>query len=136
MINKLNDDLRNERKHMGFYLQSSCLIRGLHREELSEYLVEHAKSEFEHIQQFAKVIVGLGGIPDQRTNPYPDLTDAKEILEYALHMENEVVDNYAQRIKDAENLGGSDGVFLGIFLEDQLLDSRTDADHIREMVRG
>jgi bacterioferritin (cytochrome b1) len=135
MIARLNGDLRNEYKHMHFYLQSSFLVRGLHREELSEYLADHAKSEFEHVQQFAKVIVGLGGVPDTNPNSFPNLTDPQEILEYALQMEDEVVSNYVQRMKDAQSLGGVDGAYVEIFLEDQILDSRGDADHLREMVK-
>jgi len=135
MVALLNADLRNEYKHMHFYLQSSFLIRGLHREELGEYLAEHAKSEFDHVQQFAKLIVGLGGIPETNSNPFPNLTDPQAIFEYALQMEDEVVSNYVQRMKDAQALGGVDGAYVEIFLEDQILDSRGDADNIREIVR-
>ncbi len=135
MIALLNGDLRNEYKHMHFYLQSSVLVRGLHREEISEWLAKQAASEFQHVQEFAKVIVGLGGTPEVTANPFPNLTDPQAILEYALSMEDEVVNNYVKRLQDAEELGGADGTYVGLFLEDQILDSRGDADHIREMVK-
>jgi hypothetical protein len=51
-------------------------------------------------------------------------------------MEKEVVDNYARRMKDANELGGSDGQWLEIFLEGQIQDSREDVDHFRQILRG
>lgn len=135
LVQKLNDDLSNEYKHMHFYLHSSFMIQGLHREELAEYLKEHAQSEFNHVQEFAKLIVGLGGVPTKTVATYPTLTDPQEIFEYALKMEDEVVANYVARMAEAQDLGGVDGTYVEIFLEDQVLDSRQDADNLREMVK-
>jgi len=136
LINLLNDDLSNEYKHMHFYLHSSFMIQGLHREELSEFLAESAADEFKHVQEFAKLIVGLDGIPTTVINPFPSLTDPKEILQYAFKMETEVTENYVNRMGHAAELGGVSGRYVEIFLEDQLIDSRTDADHIKEMLKG
>ena len=60
----------------------------------------------------------------------------KEIIEYAVYMESLVVSNYAQRIKDAQILGGVDGQWLEIFLEKQLEHSRVDVDHFKQILRG
>ena len=55
-------------------------------------------------------------------------------------MEDEVVLNYINRIEDAQKLQLSseedriDGRYIELFLEDQIVDSRTDADHIRMML--
>ncbi len=135
-ISLLNSDLSNEYKHMFFYLQSSFLVEGLHREELHEYLAKHAHSEFEHVQEFAKIIVGLGGIPTTHVNEFPNIGDPKSILEYALKMEEEVVANYVQRMDNARQLSGVDGAFVEIFLENQIQDSRMDADHLKMMVKS
>lgn len=134
LVAKLNSDLKNELKHMHFYLHSAAVIRGLHREELREYLEEHALSEFEHVKEFTKVIVGLGGVPTKEVNVYPTLTDPIEIIKYAVDMEDEVVSNYVERMEDAKKLGGVDGSYVEIFLEDQILDSRQDADNLRLMI--
>ena len=87
LILKLNEDLANEYTHMHFYLQSSFLVEGTYRDEVSEWLVKHATSEFLHVQQFAKMIVGLGGIPLHRHHPFPDLTDPHQIFLHAEHLE-------------------------------------------------
>ncbi len=55
-------------------------------------------------------------------------------------MEDQVVSNYVQRINEACKLqeNGSDdeidGKYIELFLEDQILDSRKDADNIRMML--
>lgn len=136
LINLLNDDLKNEYKHMNFYLNSSCAVVGLHREEYREHLFDQAKDEMEHVRLFSELIIGLGGVPVTESNVFPKLSCPKEILKYALQMEEEVVANYVQRLEDAKDLGGADGTYVEIFLEDQIMDSRKDADHLKQILAG
>jgi len=149
LIDLLNADLSNEYKHMLTYLHFASTVEGLHREELSEFWMKAAQSEMQHVAEFSKMIVGLGGMPVRGVRcevrhtesvfycvePFPYLTDPLEQVKYALAMEDEVVANYVQRLADAEKLGGVDGTFVGLFLEDQIVDSRTDADHLRQMLK-
>ena len=58
-------------------------------------------------------------------------------------MEDQVVHNYVIRRSQAEYLTESsdlndkiDGTYISLFLEDQILDSRGDADDIREMLQS
>ncbi len=138
LILKLNGDLVNEYTHMHFYLQSSFLVEGTYRHEVSEWLAEHAESEFKHIQEFAKVIVGLGGKPFTYHHTIPSLTDPHDIFSYAQELEKEVVTNYVHRM---EEVGGSseldccDAKYVELFLEDQLLDSRSDLDEIAQFLK-
>ena len=150
LIDNLNADLMNEYRHMHFYLHASFMVQGLHRAEIGEFLKESAEGEFKHIQEFAKVIVGLGGKPFsmlsdaytlalEKSQPWHNstgLTSTMEILEFALNMEEEVVRNYVGRMKEAREMDDTDGAFVEIFLEDQILDSRQDADELREMVKN
>lgn len=136
IINLLNDDLKNEWKHHCFYLHNASTIIGLHSKEYKEFLVEQSKSELEHVLQFSDLIVGLGGVPNFEVNPFPTLSDVREILEYSLKMEEEVVENYTQRIEQAESLGGSDGRWIVIFLESQIEDSRKDLDELKQILRS
>ena len=57
-------------------------------------------------------------------------------MTYALEIESKVVENYTERIKQAEELGGVDGQWLEIFLEKQVEHSREDADHFKQILRG
>ena len=137
MIDLLNGDLANEYKHMHFYLNAAVRVQGLHRAELREMLFGEAQSEMKHVQEFADLIVGLGGVPTTSVNGFRNnLTNPKEILQYAHDMEMEVVANYIQRQKDAQELGGAEGGWIDVFLDDQIIHSRSDADHMRQMLAG
>jgi bacterioferritin (cytochrome b1) len=136
LVEKLNDDLSRERYHHLFYLLSASLVTGLHREEMSEFFLKQAESEMKHIKQFQDVILELGGKPSVIPSGHPVITInwPHHILGEALKMEDEVVKNYVERLDDAAELGGVDGTYVGLFIEDQLLDSKSDAANIRRMV--
>jgi bacterioferritin (cytochrome b1) len=134
-VKLMNQDLKNELKHMFFYLYSSFSVHGLHRLELGKFLQNAAKSELEHVQEFAKFIVDLGGSPEHVPNDFfPLYGDPKLILQSALDMENEVLKNYTERLHHTDMLGGEDGSALHIFYEDQIMDSRKDANELRQLL--
>lgn len=135
MLGLLNSDLSNELKHMHFYLYHASSIKGLHREELREFLLEEAGSEMKHVHEFQNLIIGLGGCPTTKANTFKCWTDAHTILKDALDMENEVVDNYTVRIEQGnELLNKTNARWLEVFLEEQIMHSRSDADNIRQML--
>lgn len=132
MICHLRGDLENEMSHMFFYLKNAATLTGLHRQEISELFAEEAASEMKHVQAFQAMIVGLGGfLHDIMPEEPPLFTDPVAAVRRAYEMETEVVAEYTERIAQAQQLGGVDGQFLEIFLEEQLLHSRTDADNFK-----
>ena len=136
MIELLNNDLKNEWKHLRFYLYHASAVVGLHCEEYKELFLKEAAGEMLHITAFSDAIIGLDGVATHEANDFARFTCPKDILQYAFEMEKEVVDNYTRRMKDADELGGADGQWLEIFLEGQIQDSREDVDHFRQMLRG
>jgi len=147
LVESLAEDLSREYSHWNFYLQSATSIEGLHREEIGEFLLDQSKEEMGHVEEFKRLLHGLikrrnlnykvsTKIADFKNN----LSDCVEILNEALKIEDEVVSNYVVRIQQACELqenGGEDaidGKYIELFLEDQILDSRKDADHIRMML--
>lgn len=109
----------------------------MERLEVREFLTDAAKSEMKHVQEFQDLIIGLGGVPLSEANYFPKgFTAARDIIQYATDMENEVVSNYFQRMQDAATLGDTDGRWVEVFLEDQMLHSRMDADNMKQMVAG
>lgn len=136
MIELLNLDLKNEWKHLRFYLYHASAVVGLHCEEYKELFLKEAAGEMLHVTAFSDAIIGLEGEATHESNDFSRFTSPKDILHYAFEMEREVVDNYARRMKDANELGGSDGQWLEIFLEGQIQDSREDVDHFRQILRG
>ena len=149
MIELLSEDLSREYSHWNFYIQAATSIVGLHREEIGEFLLEQSKEEMTHVEEFKRVLHGIitrrnlkALVPTKISDFKNNLSITFEILNEALKMEDEVVANYVQRIEDAISLqenGGEDkidGKYLELFLEDQIQDSRKDADNIRMMIKN
>jgi bacterioferritin (cytochrome b1) len=136
LVENLKEDLKNERKHMLFYLTNASTITGLNRIEIKEFLLEEAASEMKHVEQFQNLILGLDGkIDDFSHNQFDIFEDPYKILDYALKMEIEVIYNYSRRIKEAQELKDHNGLWVEIFLESQIANSREDADQIKQMLK-
>lgn len=143
LIANLNADLKNEWKHLCFYLYHASAITGLHAHEFKEFFLEQAASEMKHVQQFADMLIGLGAEPVFGPNSFNKCSDVRAALAYAAEMEAEVVLNYTRRIEqlseipeDATGAIAADKKWLEIFLEEQIKDSREDLDHIRQLLAG
>lgn len=149
MIDLLIGDLANEYAHMHFYMQAATSIRGLHRQEIGEFFSEQASSEMKHVDEFRRLIQGIitrrnldRTVPNTVAEFKEGLTCPKGLLQAALEMEDQVVLNYVTRHSQAENLASNgpedaiDGTYVALFLEDQILDSRGDADNIREILKN
>ncbi len=139
LIDLLNEDLSREYAHMHFYLQAAAIVTGLHREEYQEFFMKEAASEMQHVHEFSKLILGLGGWPSARVANFVVDRDPQNLIKIALNMEEEVVANYVERMDEAEELEATDkvnGRYVHIFLEDQILDSRKAVDHYREILKG
>ena len=136
LVFNLKEDLKNERKHMLFYLTNASTVIGLNRVEIKEFLLEAAASEMKHVEEFQNLILGLDGeIKDCEFNNFEVFEDAQKILEYAYNLETEVVYNYARRIKEAQSLNDHNGLWVEIFLENQIANSREDADNIKRIIK-
>ena len=136
LVANLKEDLKNERKHMLFYLTNASTITGLNRVEIKDFLLVAAASEMKHVEEFQNLILGLDGeIKDCEFNNFEVFEDAQKILEYAYNLEKEVVYNYARRIKEAQSLNDHNGLWVEIFLENQIANSREDADNIKRIIK-
>lgn len=148
-VSLLCGDLMNEYAHWHFYMQAATSVGGLHRQEIGEFFLEQASGEMKHIEEFRRLIRGVltrrgltATVPDYPSEFKQGLSCPKALLAAALEMEDQVVCNYVTRLSQAEELAknGSmdaiDGTYIGLFLEDQILDSRGDADNIREMLNN
>jgi len=133
LINMLQNDLKNERKHLAFYTQAAVRIRGPHREELREFCETEAKGELQHVTEFSELIVHLGGDPGTDVNHFPSLKTPRDILNYIVKMEEEVAENYAQRLKQTEDMENANTAYVHLFYEDQLQDSWKTAKEVKEM---
>ena len=138
---KMLGDLRNEKKHMLFYLTAASTVSGLHREEYKEYFRKEAEAEMGHVVEFQDALLGFG-VDLSETNDAVEFNhyilsySPTELLDYALKMECEVVENYAKRIKeDTLLLDEPDQTWMENFYEEQLVKSREDVDNLRMLLR-
>lgn len=134
-------DLRNERKHMMFYLTNAGSMTGLLSDEYAEHFLDSAKEELEHVKEFQNMYVGLGGslVINAGIENIPIETDVKRAILAALELEEEVVENYAKRIDEIENDQFIDNItkkWLVVFYEDQLKNSRTDVDKYNRIIKN
>jgi bacterioferritin (cytochrome b1) len=136
ILELLAADLRNEWKHLRFYLYHASAVTGLHAEEYKEVFLKEAASEMQHVTEFSDLLWGLGKRPTADSADFPLFTDVKDVLKYALQMEEEVVQNYVTRIKQAEYLPDPEATWLTVFLEDQINHSRRDVDRFRRLLAG
>ena len=141
LLQKIYSDLRNERRHMMFYLTNAVSMNGLLSEEYSEYFMSNAKEEMEHVKEFQEMIVGLGGSLTTPESIGCDMfmieNDVRRAVSSALYLEEQVVENYALRIEEIENDTLIDIVtkkWLVVFYEDQLKKSRTDVDKYKRLI--
>ena len=139
LIGLLQEDLKNERKHMLFYLHAGVMVEGLHREEIGEFLLKEALDEHKHVEEFSRLIVQLGGVPGQEVANFPThMTCPKEILKYAQYMEQEVSNIYAKRMQATSEPSSQDGgieTYVNLFYEDQLQDSQKTALEIGLLIK-
>lgn len=131
LVEHLKADLVNEYTHLMFYLNAAGTVAGEHRAEFKEYFEKQAASEMEHVRQFTDLIIGLGGDPEVRHHPVPSFFALRDILKHAIALEEQVVVNFLNRIEQADKLGGIDGYYVKLFMEDQLQDSRKDIDEFK-----
>ena len=151
LLDSLLGDLMNEYAHWHFYMQAATAVRGLHRQELGEFFLEQASGEMKHIEEFRRLIQGVAtrrgieiSIPNYPSEFKQGLKCPRALLEAALEMEDRVVCNYVERRTQAESVSQEstdrddvvDSTYIALFLEDQILDSRGDADNIREMIKS
>lgn len=134
MIDLLNDDLRNEYKHMLFYLHCANTAISTERALFAEKFAQHARDEMEHVQQFAHKIRGMGGTPVSglQSHRFNELITG-HMLAYALEMEEEVVANYVLRRSQAEAMGD---IGLALFIDGQIEDSQHDIDELRQLIEA
>ncbi len=139
LLKKLYMDLRNERKHMMFYLTNASTVQGLDSIEVEEIFTEEAAEEMKHVKEFQDMIVGVGGTlldnDAKGFEPFDVNLNTEYALKYALHMEEEVVENYVTRISEIEK--EEDPVtrkWLEVFYEKQIEKSRSDVDRYKRLL--
>ena len=127
LIDLLNEDLRSELRSIVQYVRHIATIRGPEYGAILEELRDHLGQEVNHALVLAEQVDFLGGEPDTSFPGVRPAADARAALEMDLELEEEQLERYRQRVKDAEAAGLPDvAEALGPLLEQT-------QDHVRDL---
>lgn len=105
MIDLLNEDLAREYQAIIAYVNYSQVIKGAEFMDIAGELEKHAAEELAHALKISKQIDYLGGMPVVTPKPVRTSKNAQEMLRFDLENEMTTVENYRQRIRQAEAMG-------------------------------
>jgi bacterioferritin len=105
MIELLNEDLAREYQAIIAYTVYSQVIKGPEFMTIAEELKTHAAEELEHALKISRQIDYFGGMPTTAPKQVKTSEDAREMLRFDLENEQETVQNYRMRIRQAEAMG-------------------------------
>ena len=111
------------------YITYAAKVSGPCRPQLSHFFPTEVTDEQTPAQFLANKIVALIGEPTTRPNSLPEVETNKEMLEAALVVEKQAVEQYTERVRQAEEFGDKG---LVVQLEDVV---RDESNHSEETER-
>jgi bacterioferritin len=129
LIEGLNKDLAGELAAVIQYTTYAAVANGVHRPTLVNFFQAEIADELVHAQFLANKIATLGGTPTTQPNPVKIGSSNRDLLEEVLKAETEAISGYAERIKQAEEVGD---IGLKVQLEDQI---RDETNHREETLK-
>jgi bacterioferritin len=129
LINGLNEDLANEYAASIMYTNNAAVVTGLYRQTLKPFFESEISDEQSHALYLAEKIKTLGGMPTTIPAEVKQPKDVQEMLELARKAEEETIERYETRKKQADELGQTE---LVVKLEDMIAD---ETHHMEELSR-
>jgi bacterioferritin len=133
LIEGLNHDLAGEYQAIVMYIHYSAKLTGPYRRELRALFQAEIADEQGHAQFLADKIAALGGEPITQPGSVPYADQPREMLEHALNAEEQAIQDYSARIREAEAFGD---VGLKVALENQLADETHHKEELERIIAG
>jgi bacterioferritin len=105
MVRLLNEDLSREYQAIIAYTVYSQVLKGAAYTDIARELEKHAGEELSHAIKIAKQIDYFSGTPGVTPKPVKLSDDPKEMLQFDLNNERETLQNYRDRIRQADAMG-------------------------------
>lgn len=105
LIDALNEDLAREYQAIIAYTVYSNVISGAKWMSIAAELKKHAGEELQHALTIADQIDYLGGMPTTTPKPVKISDKPEDMIRFDLDNETETIQNYRERVKQAEALG-------------------------------
>lgn len=121
MVRLLNGDLAREYQAIIAYTVYSQTIKGAPYTDIARELEQHAAEELSHALLIARQIDYFGGEPEVRPKDVKTSHDARQMLEFDLENERVTIQNYRERIRQADAMGefALSEVLRGIIVQEQ-----------------
>lgn len=135
LIDGLNEDLAHEYGAAIQYTYSASVVSGLFRSALKPFFEDEINDEMGHALYLSEKIAALGGTPTTESAPVEQPTDVSDLLQATLKAEQETIERYETRRKQAEALGYT---ALVVKLEDIISDEthhKEEAERLLEDAR-
>src|SRR5579862_2057385 len=105
MVQLLNEDLAREYQAIIAYVVYSQVLKGAAYTDIARELEKHATEELDHALRISKQIDYFGGMPTVTPKEVRTSDDAKRMLEFDLDNERVTIQNYRDRIRQADAMG-------------------------------
>ncbi|SEB09575.1 bacterioferritin [Thalassobacillus cyri] len=129
LIEGLNEDLANEYAAAIMYTYNASTVDGLYYSVLKPFFEGEIGDEQGHALYLSEKIKILGGTPTTTPAEVKQFTNVKDMLEEARKSEEDTINRYETRKKQAEELGLTE---LVVKLDDMIAD---ETHHMEEMER-
>ncbi|MGM7700168.1 ferritin-like domain-containing protein [Pseudalkalibacillus sp. Hm43] len=129
LIDGLNEDLANEYAAVIMYTYNAAVVSGMYRSVLKPFFEGEITDESGHAMYLSEKISTLGGTPTTTPAEVKQLTDVRAMLEEAKKAEEDTIERYETRKKQAAALNMTE---LVVKLEDFIAD---ETHHMEEMSR-
>lgn len=105
MVELLNEDLAREYQAIIAYTVYSQVIKGAAYTDIAGELEKHAVEELSHALKISRQIDYFGGMPTVTPKEVKTSEDPKKMLQFDLENERVTIQNYRDRIRQADAMG-------------------------------
>ncbi len=105
MVRLLNEDLAREYQAIIAYVVYSQVLKGAAYTDIAGELEKHAAEELAHALKISRQIDYFGGMPTVAPKDVKTSEDAKQMLQFDLENERVTIQNYRERIRQADAMG-------------------------------
>ncbi len=121
MVELLNEDLAREYQAIIAYTVYSQVIKGAAYTDIAGELENHAAEELTHALKISRQIDYFGGMPTVTPKEVKTSEDPKKMLQFDLENERVTIQNYRDRIRQADAMGefALSEVLRGIIVQEQ-----------------
>jgi bacterioferritin len=121
MVELLNEDLAREYQAIIAYTVYSQVLKGAAYTDIAGELEKHAAEELMHALKISRQIDYFGGMPTVLPKEVKTSDDPKKMLQFDLENERVTIQNYRDRIRQADAMGefALSEVLRGIIVQEQ-----------------